>query len=134
MQINNLPNAFSSIAEAAQSIRKAERPDAGAAESKPAESFEQVFQNVLTKSSEPTFSKHAGTRMVQRDISLSPEELAKLTDAIGMAKDKGVRNTLVLMERMAFIVNVPDNVVITAMNGHDLKENVFTQIDGAVIV
>jgi flagellar operon protein len=57
--------------------------------------------------------------------------MARLSDAVKRAEEKGVRNTLVLMDRNAFIVNVPTGTVITAMSGG--TENVFTQIDGAVI-
>ena len=57
-----------------------------------------------------------------------------LDAAARRAGEKGVKNTLVLIEGRAFIVNVPSGTVITAMNNGDLKENVFTQIDGAVIV
>lgn len=98
------------------------------------DSFSSILQKEITKQDGLTFSKHAETRMVQRDMTLSGTEMKRLSEAVDKAGEKGVQNTLVLMDEKAFIVNVPNNVVITAMNGQDLKENVFTNIDGAVIV
>ncbi|MCX7614247.1 MAG: hypothetical protein N2Z65_00660 [Clostridiales bacterium] len=97
-------------------------------------SFEQILQSKIGQQSGLVFSKHAESRMSQRDIKLSTEDIKKLTDAVSKAGQKGIRNTLVLMDQTAFVINVPGNTVITAINGQDLKENVFTQIDGAVII
>ena len=97
-------------------------------------SFEEVLQGAIVKEEKISFSRHAQTRMCERDIALTQGELLRLQDAVGMASQKGVKKTLVLMDQRAFIVSVPDNTVVTAMNGCELKENVFTQIDGAVII
>ncbi|MEA5040834.1 MAG: TIGR02530 family flagellar biosynthesis protein [Clostridiaceae bacterium] len=133
MRLDQLQGGYSSIAAAAQNIRPAETETGGRSGENNAGSFDAILKDAVSKREAPTFSRHAGARMLQRDICLSQAEMTKLTDAVGRAEYKGVKNTLVLMDQMAFIVNVPDNVVITAMNGQDLKENVFTQIDGAVI-
>ena len=98
------------------------------------DSFSSILQKEISKQDGLTFSKHAEARMVQRDMTLSGTEMQRLSEGVDKAGEKGVQNTLVLMDEKAFIVNVPNNVVITAMNGQDLKENVFTNIDGAVIV
>jgi len=81
-----------------------------------------------------TFSKHAQLRISERQMDLSPEQLAKIDSAVRKADQKGVKDTLILMDQMAFIVNVPSTTVVTAMSGEDLKDNVFTKIDGTVIV
>jgi len=131
MQDDNLRVGFHSIESAIQRIESARqtRLETDKAVSKP---FEQVLRDAI-KTEGLSFSKHAESRMAQRDITLSQGELEKLTAAVDRAEQKGVRNTLVLMNEMAFIVNIPGGIVITAMKGSDLKENVFTQIDGAVI-
>ncbi|MGI5891295.1 MAG: TIGR02530 family flagellar biosynthesis protein [Bacillota bacterium] len=95
-------------------------------------SFKDILHNSL-HTHELIFSKHAEQRLQQRSITLSPLELQKLNQATYRAGEKGINNTLILMENRAFIVNVPSSTVITAMDGNDMKENVFTQIDGAVI-
>lgn len=82
-----------------------------------------------------TFSKHAQARMIQREIDLEKTDIDKLNSAIGTANEKGVQNTLILMDNLAFIVHVPTNLVITAMKDSDIKEQkLFTNIDGTVII
>lgn len=96
--------------------------------------FEEVLLEAAVKEEMPVFSRHAKMRMCERDIALTQGDMLRLQDAIGLASQKGVQKTLVLMDQRAFIVSVPDNTVVTAMNGCELKQNVFTQIDGAVII
>ena len=79
------------------------------------------------------FSKHAGNRLEQRNIVLTDEQMRRLKDATVKAEQKGIRESLMLMDNMAFIVNVKNNTVITAMDQTDNNDNVFTNIDGAVI-
>ncbi|MDF2684827.1 MAG: hypothetical protein K0S55_8 [Clostridia bacterium] len=101
---------------------------------KKGESFSQILER-SKKESGVTFSKHAQTRLIQRDIILNESDMEKLNSAVSAAKEKGVQNTLVLMNEMAFIVHVPDNLVITAMKDSDIKEQkLFTNIDGTVII
>jgi flagellar operon protein len=78
-------------------------------------------------------SAHAATRMKSRTIELTPEMAQKLDRAVDGAARKGARNSLVLMNNCAFIVNIPNRTVITAMDGATMKENIFTNIDSAVV-
>ena len=80
------------------------------------------------------FSKHASVRLMDRNIELSSSQLDRLNAGTQKASEKGINESLVLMDQMAFIVNVKNNTVITAMNDQEMKDNVFTNIDGAVIV
>lgn len=80
------------------------------------------------------FSKHAANRLVDRNISLSNNQLERLNGATRMAEEKGIKDSLVLMDSLAFIVNIPNNTVITALDKSESIDNVFTNIDGAVIV
>lgn len=50
------------------------------------------------------------------------------------ASQKGIRESLVLVDQLAFIVNIPNNTVVTAMQQNETDENIFTNIDGAVII
>ncbi|MDR0958192.1 MAG: flagellar protein [Clostridiales bacterium] len=77
------------------------------------------------------FSKHANTRLSSRDINLSREQLSRVEDGVALARSKGIRDSLVLVDNVALIVNVVSGTVITAA---DRKAGVFTNIDGAVIV
>ena len=80
------------------------------------------------------FSKHAANRLIDRNISLSDEQKQRLTDATVKAGEKGIKESLVLMDSLAFVVNIPNNTVITALDKSETDLNVFTNIDGAVII
>lgn len=80
------------------------------------------------------FSKHALRRMEERRIEVSPELTAQMNGAVKRAKAKGVRDALIVSGGNAFIVNVPNATVVTMMNGGETKENIFTNIDGAVLL
>ena len=81
-----------------------------------------------------TFSRHAQERLQARKIQLNEADLANLQGAVNRADEKGAKDSLVLMRDMAFIVSVKNRTVVTAMDSEHLKENVFTNIDSAVIV
>ena len=80
------------------------------------------------------FSAHAAQRLADRRIALSQSETADLSRAVDRAAAKGARETLLLMDKLAFIVSVPNRTVITAMPHHELGDTVFTNIDSAVLV
>lgn len=81
-----------------------------------------------------SLSKHAQTRMRSRNIMLDNGQVERLNLAVERARQKGIRDTLVLMDDKAFVINVKNTTLITAAKGEALKERVFTNIDGAVIV
>lgn len=95
-------------------------------------SFEQVLQSTQNDT-EVKFSKHAANRLNDRNIELTSEQLERLNDGTKKAGQKGIKESLVLVDELAFIVNTKSNTVITAMDQTETKENVFTNIDGAVI-
>jgi flagellar operon protein len=97
-------------------------------------SFDAVFQQELTKQSEVKFSKHAMERLKIRNIELTKEDLGKINEAVNRAAEKGVKETLIIMGSSAFIANVKNKMIITAAAEENLKNNVFTNIDGAVII
>lgn len=99
-------------------------------------SFSAALQQELKKaeSSQVAFSKHAMERAEQRGIEVTPYLLDRLTDSVERAQAKGATNILALDRSLAFIINVPNNRVITTMSQDEMKENVFTNIDGAVIL
>lgn len=92
--------------------------------------FTDVFS---AKLKEVTFSAHAQTRMKSRNISMTPQMMDSLNRAVSGAAQKGSRDSLVLMSNLAFIVHVPDRTVITAMDRESVKDNIFTNIDSAVL-
>lgn len=98
-------------------------------------SFKDILANQKTSVSKETqelkFSKHANQRLESRNIDLSKELLKRLESGTRMAQQKGIKESLVMIDNLAFIVNVENNTVVTAVNDNESK--VFTNIDGAVI-
>jgi flagellar operon protein len=80
------------------------------------------------------FSAHASQRLRERKIELDSAMMAKVSEAVDKADAKGIDDTLVLTKDAALIVNVKNRTVITAMDRGQMTGNVFTNIDGAVIV
>jgi flagellar operon protein len=79
------------------------------------------------------FSKHALARVERRGIELDPATLGRLSAGVGRAASKGSRDSLVLVDGTAFVVSVSNRTVITAVGSEHMKDNVFTNIDSAVI-
>jgi len=80
------------------------------------------------------FSHHAEQRLQQRGIRLLPDQIERIASAVDQAAAKGAKDSLVLFRDIAMIVSVPNRTVVTAMDGHSMKEHIFTQIDSAVVV
>lgn len=80
------------------------------------------------------FSQHAEQRLAQRGIKLAPEQLQRIASAVDQASAKGAKDSLVLCQDVAMIVNVPSRTVITAMDGQSMQQHIFTNIDSAVFV
>lgn len=96
--------------------------------------FEALLKNEIQNNQEVKFSKHAMDRLKERNIKLSDAEINKLNNAVNKAAKKGIKETLIIMDNKAFITSVKNKTVITAATEKQLKENVFTNIDGAVFV
>ena len=94
--------------------------------------FQKVLDNAIHKQQPVHFSKHANMRLSDRQITLTGEQLSRVETGLSKANAKGIRDSLVLVDDVALVVNVKSKTVITALgNGQD---NVFSNIDGAVIV
>lgn len=97
--------------------------------------FREIMEKKTNKNSEELkFSKHAVNRLADRSITLSDNQLDRLAEGAKKAGEKGIRESLVMVDQLAFIINVPNNTVITAMEQNQANENIFTNIDGAVIM
>lgn len=96
----------------------------------PQSTFDTIFQRELEK---VKFSGHAVKRLESRNIELSEAELTKLEAAVEKAEQRGSRDSLIMMNETAFIVNVPNKTVVTAVNIKEDSDRVFTNIDSVVI-
>lgn len=105
-----------------------------AAVSKPAGSFNEMLQSRIGEQERLQFSRHAAERAGQRGIEMSDSFLKDLQSAVEKARSKGAKDVVIISDRGAFIVNVPNNTVVTTMSGNEMKENIFTNIDSAVLL
>lgn len=130
-QTNTIRNGFHSIEQVTDIYLKKDIRESG----QNAEiSFDEVLRAKQSELDSLKFSKHAMGRLYDRGISLSAEQSRRLADGVTKAGAKGINESLVLMDSLAFIVNVPNKTVVTAIDQANAGENIFTNIDGAVIV
>lgn len=137
--MNLSANKFPSIEQMSEQIRSRQIKAVSNQEAKEkktetqtGDTFAQVLQKQSAKrENELKFSRHASERLASRNIDLTGEQKERLENAVVKAGAKGIQESLVMLDDMAFIVNIPNHTVITAVN--DVDSAVFTNIDGAVI-
>lgn len=132
--MNKISNQFASIEQVTDQYLNRKSTDASYSES--SISFEEILKQKqdVTGSSELRFSKHATMRLNDRHINLSEEQSERLESGVLKASEKGINESLVILDSLAFIVNVPNKTVVTAIDQSESDNNIFTNIDGAVIV
>jgi flagellar operon protein len=131
----NIPvNQFPSIEQMTQQLNAAKAGNTAAKQQIPATPFSEILKSKQTAEDvgELKFSKHANERLASRNIDLTDDQMARLENGARKAYEKGINESLVMVDNLAFIVNVKNNTVITAVN--DGEDKVFTNIDGAVIM
>ncbi len=114
-----------------------QKADSGAGQSaslSPLKTSALVNSNLNSNAVGIKFSAHATQRLRERQIQFDSNTMSKMNDAISKADAKGLHDTLLLTDQAALIVNVPNRTVVTAMDREKLIGNVFTNIDGAVII
>ncbi|NLV86624.1 MAG: flagellar protein [Clostridiales bacterium] len=97
-------------------------------------SFQSMLTEAIRQNSEVNFSKHAVKRVAEHNIELNGDNLNRLNEGVKIANDKKLEEPLILVGSTAFLVNIPNNTVITAVDSSNMKGNVFTNIDGTVII
>ena len=135
MNINN--SQFLSIEQLQDQYLKQQKVNAGN-KTPQGMSFEEILHKQQVQKQQPAvyvkFSKLAENRLSDRIIELTDKQLERLNDGTKKAGEKGIRDSLVLVDQIAFIVNTKSNTVITAMDQTEADENIYTNIDGAVII
>ncbi len=143
---NMINNNINSIERMAEVISKRKKQDVNASYDGP--SFTEILsrqKSIDELVSERTdvkkavtgqirFTKHADERLTQRDIRLTDEQMTRLEEGTKKASDKGIKESLVLVDDLAFIVNTDKKMVITAIDQNSSEDNIYTNIDGAVII
>ena len=131
----NIPvNQFPSIEQMTQQLNATKSNSTTANKQIASTPFSEILRSKQSadETSELKFSKHANERLASRNIDLTDEQMARLNSGAKKASEKGINESLVMVDNLAFIVNVKNNTVITAVN--DGEDKTFTNIDGAVIM
>lgn len=79
-------------------------------------------------------STHAMKRLQERQIDFNGEEYMKVKDAMAKIAAKGGKNSLIVSDKAAYIVDVANNKVVTAVDKNNMSENVFTKIDSTMFI
>ena len=132
--MNKISKQFSSIEQITDQYLKLNSQGTAAMEGEL--SFGDILKQKqsVSESSLLKFSKHASMRLKSRNIELSTEQKERLETGAEKAEAKGMRESLLIVDSYSFIVNVPNKTVVTAMDQTESDENVYTNIDGAVII
>lgn len=96
--------------------------------------FSLQLESAIQSNSKLTLSKHAKERLAQRGIEINQERWTKIEDKVRQAKAKGVNDSLVLLKDAALIVSAKNNTVITAMGRQEAAEQIFTNINGTIVL
>lgn len=119
-----------------QPLRKTQQQNKPAQENKKSDSpsFKDILGEKINGKEKLSFSKHAQKRIDSRSIPVSKAEIDKLNSGVEKARDKGARDSLVMVNNVAYIVSVENNTVVTAVDEDSMDDNVFTNIDSAVFM
>lgn len=93
--------------------------------------FRKALLDAQRRTGQVQLSAHAAERLKQRNINLTPADMARVSKAADRLASKGGREALVLMDSVGLILDVKNRTVVTAMERQGLRENVFTNIDSA---
>lgn len=96
--------------------------------------FASHLSDAIASESKLTISKHAKYRIEQRNIEISSEKWNKIDAKLNEAKQKGVKESLVLLDNAALIVSAQNKTVITAMDRNEAESQIFTNINGTIII
>jgi len=96
--------------------------------------FGEILNKEFEKTRDLKLSAHAERRLSERNVILNREDMRKIEVAVDQAAAKGSRESLVILGDLALVASVKNKTIITALEGKDMKDHVFTNIDSAVIV
>ena len=97
-------------------------------------SFADHLKSAKKEPTDVSLSAHAKQRLAQRGISLDASERQALSEAVQKLDAKGAQDAAVMRSDAAFVVNVPNRTVVTALDQSEMQQRVFTQIDSAMML
>ncbi len=95
--------------------------------------FSEVLENAKNEM-EVKLSVHAQERLKQQNINISPKDFDRINDAANLAEKKGAKESLMLLDNIALVVNIKNRTIITAIDKTRQKDKVFTNIDSTIIL
>ncbi len=101
---------------------------------RPGKSFDAVIRKEIEKWKGVRFSAHALQRLNLRNIQLSTDDRSRIVEAIDRAQSKGAKDSLVLVRGAALVVSVTNRTIVTVLDREEMRGNVFTNIDSAVVM
>jgi len=119
-----------------QPLRKTQQQNKAVQKNKKTDSpsFKDILGEKMNGMGKLSFSKHAQKRINSRSIPVSKVEIDKLNSGVEKARNKGARDSLVMVNKVAYIVSEENNTVVTAVDEESMEDNVFTNIDSAVFM
>jgi len=109
-----------------QRQQRADQPQKG--------SFEETLRKLQEATDDLQVSAHARQRIEERGISLEGAERQALIEGLEQLQSKGANDALMLRDDAAFVVNVPNRTIITALDRTEMQDRTFTQIDSALLL
>ncbi|NOY77207.1 MAG: hypothetical protein GXO76_04990 [Calditrichaeota bacterium] len=97
-------------------------------------SFRKLFDQKLKETTGLKFSAHALKRLESRNIQMSQADRERLESAVNRAAEKGANDSLILLNQLAFVVNIPNRTVVTAMARDQMQNGMITNIDSAMVI
>ncbi|MBT2598704.1 MULTISPECIES: TIGR02530 family flagellar biosynthesis protein [unclassified Oceanobacillus] len=92
------------------------------------------FKDVLHEQNQLKISKHASERMHERNISIDDKQWDLIQGKMQEAKEKGVTDSLVVLNDATLVVSTKNNTVVTAMNRDEFASKIFTNINGTILI
>ncbi|MGQ9608255.1 MAG: TIGR02530 family flagellar biosynthesis protein [bacterium] len=83
---------------------------------------------------EVRLSSHAQERLKQQNITISQQDMNRITEATNELQKKGSRESLMILRDLALVVNINNRTVITAVDKSRQKDRIFTNIDSTIIL
>jgi len=100
--------------------------------------FSNVVKKIQLEISEKAgegirISAHARKRIDGREIHFDSKTAQTLDNVLNLARDKGSKNTLAMIDNQAFLLSVRDRTLITAMSNEEMQSRFFTNVDSVYI-
>lgn len=96
--------------------------------------FHDLLTSQIQKTDSIKLSKHAEKRLEERGIVIDSDKWSQIEAKVNEAKRKGVNDSIVVLDNAALIVNARSNTVITALDKQEAASQIFTNINGTIII